>query len=332
MEELIIRVLSGNASPSEVERVRQWRVESQENEARFQSARGVWAVTESVVRSELPEPPSAEDLVRAWEQQREEAVGASVSSLAERRSGTTRRLSALRWALALAAGVAAVALGLQLAERWDVAPGPLAVFEAHAGRSRTVRLDDGSRVRLALGSRLERWHDEDQRRFDLAGRAFFAVAPDPARPFVVQAAGAEARVLGTRFELFQTDGNLRIVVVDGIVSVSNERGLVEVAAGSVGHAAVGEPPTAEPVEDVYALLDWPGGLLLFQATPLARVAEEVGRHFGMTIDINGDNLRALRISASFDEEGFEEIIQALCDVAATECVLTDSGATIGPRN
>ncbi len=332
MDELIFRVLSGNASPSEEERVRHWRAESPENEAYFRSARGVWSLTKPRALSELPAPPSADVLARAWERQREEAASASITSLAERRSGPAPGAKAIRWSLALAAALAAVALGVRVVGIPGRGPQPLAVFEADASAPATAILDDGSRVRLAPGSRLERWAAEDQRQLTLTGRAFFAVAHDPERPFVVKAAGAEARVLGTRFELFQSDGSLRTVVVDGRVSVSNDRGRVEIPAGGVGRSVAGQPPTTEPADDVYALLDWPSGLLLFQGTPLSRVAEDVGRHFGMTILVAGASLQALRISASFEEEGFEEIVQALCEVAAADCSLTDSGASIRPAS
>ncbi len=330
MDELIIRVLSGDASPAEEEEVQCWRTESSENEASFQSARHVWALTEALPRTEVPEPPGGEFVAGAWERQRDEETDPSVVSLAEKRRAAGRPSNALRWTVALAAGVAAVAIGLQ-AVGWPAAgPLPVAVFAADAEDVSTVTLDDGSRVRLAPGSRLEQWEAEAERRFSLTGRAFFAVAHDPTRPFVVEAGDTEARVLGTRFELLLSDGDLRTVVVDGRVAVSNEEGRVEIPAGGVGHARRGEPPTTELPEDLYALLDWPGGMLIFQATPLARVAEEVGLHFGLTVDVHTDQLRAFRISASFDEESFQEIIRSLCDVvAAAGCSVTDTGASIG---
>ena len=320
MDELIIRVLSGDASPAEEEEVQRWRAESSENEASFQSTRHLWTLTEAVPRTEVPEPPSGEFVAGAWERQGDEEAGPSVVSL--------RPSHALRWTVALAASVAAVAIGLQAIGWPAAAPLPVAVFAAADGVS-TVILDDGSRVRLAPGSRIDQWAAEDERRFSLTGRAFFAVAHDPTRPFVVEAGGAEVRVLGTRFELLLSEGDLRTVVVDGRVAVSNEGGRVEIPAGSVGHALRGEPPTTELPEDLYGLLDWPGGMLIFQATPLARVAEEVGRHFGLTVDVHSDQLRAVRISASFDEESFQEIIRSLCDVVAADCFVTDTGASIG---
>ena len=112
MDELIIRVLSGDASPAEEEEVQRWRTESSENEASFQSARRVWALTEALPRTGVPEPPSGEFVAGAWERQRDEEADPSVVS--------QRPSHALRWTVALAASVAAVAIGLR-AVGWPAA-------------------------------------------------------------------------------------------------------------------------------------------------------------------------------------------------------------------
>ncbi|HSG07369.1 MAG TPA: FecR domain-containing protein, partial [Longimicrobiales bacterium] len=206
----------------------------------------------------------------------------------------------------------------------------LATYTAEAGVASSVSLDDGSFVRLAPGSSLQVWEGDSERRVKLTGRAFFAVARDEERPFVVQAGAAWTRVLGTRFEVSDQGGNVRTVVVDGRVAVSNDQGTVEVTGGGVAQAAIDGPPTVDVPDDMYALLDWPGGILLFQGTPLAQVAGEVGRFFDRTVEVQGDQLQSLRISGSFEGVAFEEVVLALCETAGAVCSLTDTGARIGP--
>jgi transmembrane sensor len=193
-----------------------------------------------------------------------------------------------------------------------------------------VSLDDGSFVRLAPGSTLQVWDRDSERRVSLTGRAFFAVARDEERPFVVQAGASQTRVLGTRFEVSDRGGDVRTVVVDGRVAVSNGQGTVEVTGGSVAWAVLDGPPTVEMPGDVYALLDWPGGILLFQGTPLAQVAGEVGRSFDRTVEVQGDRLPSLRISGSFEGVAFEEVVLALCYAAGAVCSFTETGARIAP--
>ena len=172
----------------------------------------------------------------------------------------------------MAASVAALALGIRLFLPDE--PEPMATHLAPEGETVTVTLQDGSYVRLDGGARLEEWGTEGTRTVTLEGRAFFAVAREEDRPFTVRTGAGEVRVLGTRFEVGpEGEDGVRIVVVEGRVGVTNALGSVEVPAGSMAWMREAAPPVAQVAEDVWALLDWPGGILVFQSTPLARVAE-----------------------------------------------------------
>ena len=330
MDELIIEVLAGHATPSAEEEVRRWRRESPENEAYYRATRRVWQATEPAVLGARPDPVYPSVILTASEERRRAGSGAEVIPLRPPGSRRTPDRSALRWSVAAAtaaAAVAAVALGIAVRAP---SPGaePPAVYAAGPLEPRTVVLDDGSFVRLAPGGTLRVRDASDERRVSLAGRAFFAVTHDEALPFVVEVGGSETRVLGTRFEVAAEAGSVRTVVVDGLVAVTNALGSVEVPGGSLARSGADAPPTREAVDDVYALLDWPGGILLFQGTPLAQVAREVSRHFGRTVEVRGDRLQALRISGSFEEESFEEVVLALCETTAARCTLTSVGASI----
>jgi transmembrane sensor len=197
MDDLIIRILSGAASPFEEERLKRWREEAPENEARFRDMARVWDLTG-------PEPPVT--VPRA----------PSVDSIIARAPAPPRRLPASprRWWL-LAASVAALSLGVQLLRPRD--PEPLATHQAASGQILTVNLRDGSFARLAEGARLEEWEAGSRRLVSLEGRAFFAVARDTTKPFVVRTSAGQVRVLGTRFELRSDPSLLRTVVVEGRV-------------------------------------------------------------------------------------------------------------------
>jgi len=318
LDEVILQTLSGNATPSVEERVRRWRAESPANEAYYQGIALVWSAT---APQPLAEAASTLDL-------------RGVVAEADRRraaEAAARPRRALPRVLAIAASIAVLAVPIRLLWVNRNTPQPSATYAA-AAAPRTVALGDGTFVRLAAGSRMEARIAASSRLVDLTGRAFFAVAHDRARPFIVRAGSAEARVLGTRFEVAETEGAVRIIVVDGLVAMSNAHGEVEVPAGSVGHAAGDRAPTRERPADIRALLDWPGGLLLFQDTPLASVAEEVGRFFGRSVAVEGDSLRAIRISGSFEQERFEEVIQAVCEAVGAVCSMTPDRATIAPAD
>jgi transmembrane sensor len=230
----------------------------------------------------------------------------------------------------MAASVTALALGLDLVGPSN--PPTLGSFEAARGRTETVTLADGSFVRLASGSRLVELEVEGSREVTLQGRAFFAVARDETRPFVVRSGMNQVRVLGTRFEVAPNQGGegIRVVVVEGRVEVTTATGSVEVPAGSVGRTGGPGGPTSEAVDDPRALLDWPDGIMVFHGTPLQDVAEEVSRHYGRALAVSGEALGARRITAWFPGDPFEEIAESLCLVAQAVCRVEGDGVQMEP--
>jgi transmembrane sensor len=231
------------------------------------------------------------------------------------------------WGL-LAASVAAVGFGVQL---WNPSgPGPVAVHQAAQGGSLTVTLSDGSFVRLAEGSTLQEWNAEGRREVSLDGRAFFAVARDEARPFVVRAGAGEVRVLGTRFQVKTEGDEVETVVVEGLVGMSNSEGSVEVPAGHLARMGAQGIPTAREVDDVYAFLNWREGILVFHATPLAQVAEEVSRQYGRTLRVEGSGLSQRRVTAWFEGETFDAVAESLCVVTKAVCRTDGEGVSMVP--
>jgi len=318
LDELILKVLGGEASPEESERVSRWCGEAPENQARYEAVRKVWMTTVPAPLSGVVDLSVVPRIVRAAAEREERASEISPMRF--------RHGPIWRWALPLAATLGAVSLGVHL---WSDGGGPPLVLEATGGGSETFVLDDGSFVRLAQGSRLEERRDGGERRVQLDGRALFAVAHDEDQPFIVESDGVETRVLGTRFEVRPLDeGEQRVTVLEGRVEVRTPDGRVELGAGEVSVTSPGVPPTRTAPDDVMQLLDWAEGTLLFQSTPLAQVAREVGRRYGAEVLVEGEALRATRISAWYGVEPFQDIIQSLCAATGATCTVSDTLAVL----
>jgi transmembrane sensor len=327
MDEIILRVLKGEASPFEKERLLRWRSESEANESYFRVLSRIWKLSGAGSGTEAS--------VQADEEEVDTLYRAVLATAEARRGGHSqvraRRVRALAlWGTSLAAGLAALAFGVrQVMEAGPDVPSAATAVPVVSPGFRTLRLEDGSFVRLASGSQLDVRFSEDRRSVALRGRAFFAVAPDRHRPFLVQAGEAEVRVLGTRFEVSENGNGIRTVVVEGRVSLSSPWGDVMVPEGNVGTAPPGQAPEAEAVADPWSLLDWPGGLLVFHETPLENVAQEVADHFGIPVRLRDHQAGSRRISASFQgEESFREVLETLCVVTSTSCRLTSDSAVI----
>ncbi|MEJ2206350.1 MAG: FecR domain-containing protein [Gemmatimonadota bacterium] len=241
----------------------------------------------------------------------------------QRASRSRRALLRSPWTGYGIAAAAALVLGFVGMEVWQgrgAAGAALATVESSVGAGRVVaiRLSDGSFVRLAQGATVDFPAERGQREVVLDGRAFFAVAPGEL-PFVVRTRGGEVRVTGTRFEVRDGGDGLRVVVVEGTVELTAAEQVFHVAAGQVATVAPGGIPRVADADDVWALLDWPGGLLAFQHTSLGDVAEQLEHHFGVDVRIGDPAVAGRSVTGSFQDEALEEVVDAVCTVTGIRC-------------
>lgn len=322
MDELIVKQLLGEATDIELRRLASWRAAAPDNEQTYRDFVALWDQSGEAVRPSPSSPPSAADIVRVGEQRRRRA-----------------RTRAARWAVVrspVAVGaVVAAALAMLYLALPDAPPvdGPavaISPVESSLGpdRTMTMSLSDGSVIRAASETMLEFPPRADRREVVLEGRAFFAVA-EHELPFVVSTASGTVAVEGTRFEVTTSPGSLRVVVVEGSVALSSERGSSTVDAGQVAFLSEGTVARVVDRADVWALLDWRGGLLVFQATPLVQVAEEVGRHFGLPVRITDEEIGRRRITAWFGDESLDEVVSGVCIVVGARCEVGTTEVTIG---
>ena len=137
-------------------------------------------------------------------------------------------------------------------------------------------------------------------------------------------------MLGTRFEMSSEGVELKVSVVQGqvAVTVGGGRG-ADVSGGQVAHLGRDGTFTVETVENVYDLLDWPGGILIFHGTPLPRVLEEMSAHFGVTIDLGDSALEARTVTAWFGDETLDEVVESVCLMVQAECSIDAGGVSVG---
>jgi transmembrane sensor len=318
MDDLIVRRLRGEATDIEIRRLDQWRAAAEENERAYREVVRLWERSGELTRTGVPSPPGLDRVVEA----------------AERRRKRAGRRTVLRspW-LGRAAVVAVLASSGYLAFGPGRSPVPgitLTPLESSLGSHQvmTMSLSDGSVVRAAPETHLEFPSATDRRRVVLDGRAFFAVAHGDL-PFQVQTPVGTVTVTGTRFEVTSAPGGIRVVVVEGTVQVANDQGTAQVRAGQVAFLTQGSTARILEHADVWTLLDWSGGLLIFQATPLRQVAAEVSMHFGVTVRVSDDDVGRRRITAWFEGEPLEDVVSALCIVADARCEMGETEVTIG---
>lgn len=212
------------------------------------------------------------------------------------------RESRRRWRMLVALGglAAAFALGFALWVQRPAAPSPVPVRLAAgdtAQSSERHALEDGSVVVLNRGAQVAVRFEPRRRVLDLvAGEAYFQVAEDKARPFVVRVGGVAVTAVGTEFNIALTATRLEVLVTKGRVRVEPPPPAVSAARPPAA------PPPAEQTLDagqgvvvatdtqaspwvvaayapqiVEQKLAWKNDLVDFRATPLSEVILEFNR-------------------------------------------------------
>jgi transmembrane sensor len=219
-----------------------------------------------------------------------------------------RRGPRLAGALALAATAALAAAVLILQ---TLTP----TYATRPIEQKVVRLEDGSRVHLNVDSRVRVDFRGDERRITLSrGQAFFDVAHDPDRPFVVTADGARIRALGTRFDVRRQDGAVRVTLLQGSVRVTPERGQGSVVLAPDEAAVVDRRGAVRTSKaDARGAASWTTGRLVFRDTPLAAAAAEVNRYSARKVELAPD-LAARPVSGFFDVGDSESFARGVADL------------------
>lgn len=323
IENLIQRCASGIASLEEQQVVTRWRAADARNEALYQELLSALNMASAAnVATDVGQPPEAQKLV--W--------------LAEARQsgeqlGNTRRGARMsRWVLLAAA--AGVVFALLLPSIRQPSEGEFSfdveTFIAGATEPVTVRLTDGSLVRLAPKSRLRLLNDPGSRAVEFDGRGFFAVSRDADRPFRVVTRAGEVRVMGTRFQLETEDVDLRVVVIDGRVALVGVGDQVEVTAGEIGKMVNGVAGPAAGVAKLAPMVDWVGNFFAFQDTPLRSALEEISRRFNLQYEVTDSALAERTITMWFVDRSPAEMMRVICTVVNASCEVGTDRILVAP--
>jgi transmembrane sensor len=153
-------------------------------------------------------------------------------------------------------------------------------FSTSVGEQRRVALQDGSVAMINTDSRVDIAFAEDQRRITLdQGEAWFQVAKDHARPFIVDAGDVRVRATGTAFSVRRRGDSARVVVTEGRVIAWIDGSSHKSVAISAGEEATIARNLANvrPAHTEDALA-WRRGEIVLNGQTVAAAAEEFNRY------------------------------------------------------
>ena len=200
------------------------------------------------------------------------------------------------------------------------------VLETAIGEQRFTQLADGSRVRLDTHSRVEvRLHRAERDITLTAGQAFFDVAKDPSRPFLVTANGSTVRAVGTRFGVRMDGDTVAVVLADGSVRVAGASAGNTMLRPGEAVTLIGGKVGAPAPADVEALTSWTTGRLVFRDTPLVSAVAEMNRYGRAPIELATKRAAALRVNGVFDSGNIDAFVAAASAVSGLRVERTPDG-------
>lgn len=191
-------------------------------------------------------------------------------------------------------------------------------------------LPDGSRVELGALSRVRVKYSEGERLLKLdSGEAFFEVAHDAERPFVVDAGNVTVTAVGTAFNVHRAGSRVEVTVSEGRVRLQSDAGriwnIVAPAAEPLKpvEAAAGEQATYRPEEkrivtaavaDPSEVAAWRRGVLKFVHEPLDVVISDLNRYSHRRIELGDPALRDLRYTGTVFSGSLDDWLRAVENV------------------
>lgn len=209
------------------------------------------------------------------------------------------------------------------------------------GSKSNIKLPDGSRVWLNADSKLTYAENfmGNTREVTLTGEAYFDVLHDTSRPFIIHAGKINIKVLGTAFNVrnYADDKTLETTLMRGKIEVTMTghpdekiilKPLEKLILPKGNFSTLNAPKTTPPgkisdnnvvltsatytnVDSTVAETAWVNDKMVFISQPLGKIAQELERHFAITVIFKNPEVKNYKYTGSFDNESLEKIMQLM---------------------
>jgi ferric-dicitrate binding protein FerR (iron transport regulator) len=307
IDELIAKHLTGEISAKEQIHLEKWKAASQDNELYFKQMQQIWQQSEA----------GKTQLTKALDI--ETALAKTKSKIREGSAGKTAKVIPMRsWWYGLAASLA-----LLIGAFW--------FFQTNTNDSSTElattdvplrdTLNDGSVISLNQYTSLSTQFSKHARRVKMQGEAYFEVAHDTEKPFVIEVKQVEVTVVGTKFNIDgRSDSNKVVVSVEeGKVKVQNGGQTIYLVAGEQAvidcQNGLIERKQLSPSGNVSA---WANHQFVFDDVPLSEVIPILEKAYNARINLSNKELEKCRLHIRFNNEPIDRIIFLLAETFSLE--------------
>lgn len=224
------------------------------------------------------------------------------------------------------------------------------------GSKTYIILPDGTKVWLNSGSKVtyDKKFNEAVREVVLTGEAYFDVAHNAEKPFVIHTLAMDIKVLGTEFNVrsYPDENTTETSLIRGSIEVTlrdkraekiilkpNEKLVVSNEDDSTANAAEKKQKPELPIISLshlnYFSLDstiletsWVQNRLVFEDESFEDLAKQMERWYGVKFEFKSEKAKQLRFTGNFKEESVQEALEAMKITASFSYVIDNNIITI----
>ena len=190
------------------------------------------------------------------------------------------------------------------------------------GKTISVRLEDGSTIKLNSGSQLSypsSFSNESTRQVALQGEGYFEIAKNPLKPFIVKTEETYTRVYGTVFNIssYEDDEAIEVVLVEGSVGVGGKLRLQEdnlmmlKPSQKITNSKSDKNSLTIQDVDVTSYVSWVEGVMSFEEENMSQIIRKLERRFNVSIINENKTLDERHFTGAFDSEDIESILKVI---------------------
>ncbi|MBK7028417.1 MAG: FecR domain-containing protein [Bacteroidales bacterium] len=310
--DLITRYFSGEASPEELMSLSEWIKESDENRKLFEDYGKAWNLTEQSVIDEKIDLDAEWSVLSGkinFEEKHPEPKVINISAAESAKKGNGKNWLKLAATLLILIASATFVY-------YYFGNSSMVSVTADAG-IREVTLPDGSVISLNQGSTLEYPKTfRNKRTVRLEGEAYFKVAHDAGKPFIVKGNESNVEVLGTQFNVKTRNqqGNLEVVLTSGKVSLYTNSSPSKKMILSPGDQAEVSPVKNSIIRQLNTdmnYLAWKTRKISFDDTRMDQVIATLKSVYGVELQFTDPGLAECTVTASFDQQPLTSVLKVI---------------------
>lgn len=304
---LLVKYMLGEATPEEQQLVQQWLNQSTTNLQYYQQLETIWR------QSKKLETRSTVNEEEAWKRFQQKTKSGDFEAIAPVYALPAKPLRR-RLYVAAAAAIAVLVAGSWLFLLNNQWPGSNMQQLTADNNVLSDTLPDGSIVTLNKNAHVryaKTFLTNATREVELDGEAFFDIAQDRNKPFIINAGDVSIRVTGTSFNVKSNKKATEVIVETGSVQVTYNRQTVQLVKKEKATVTTNNKQLNKLEDNSELYTYYRTGQFICKKTPLYELVDILNEAYNANITISNNSIANLTLTTTFHQESLDTVLSII---------------------